>query len=187
MYKLDIERPESNGFTFESIQPRWFENTPSDHGLLITYANRIPPHIGFCHNGIYYALSNHGESKPQALNKVLRMIDLKKIPSLFVHLSNPTSSPSQESIGNLLKAAPSFTEGGTCLHPVKGMIETYWNIQIEKPLIHGLLSRLEEFHLIKEAKIRHLETVNQSEKHFTIPAYDENAVKNHLRQLISTG
>ena len=113
------------------------------------------------------------------------MLDRKRIPTLFVQLEEPVYRPSADSAGSLLLHAAPIQAGGSCLHPVREMIEEYWKIQVEAPLIHGLLQKLSSEKLIRVTWYMHLGTANTHIRQFTIPSYDELAVQLHLRGYIS--
>jgi hypothetical protein len=173
------------GFRFEALRPFHAAIVPSDYAILITYANRIPPHIGFCQNGIYYAFNGQGSEGPQHLGRVLRWIEIKKIPSLLVMLKEPLFRPSQDHAENFLLTAPPLHLGGSCLFPVRGLIEEYWNIHVKQPLIHGLMKQLEIENIIRETLFLNLEPALAGDNSFSIPAYDEQTVRSFLKSVVA--
>ncbi|MBX7203252.1 MAG: hypothetical protein K1X77_09285 [Bacteroidia bacterium] len=173
------------GFTFDSIAPMQFELIRHLTGLLLTHTDRVPPHIGFCQNGIYYSLSNIEQARPQNLQAVIRLIERKKIPSVFVQLDYPVFRPSTEIIENILRLAPPIIAGGSCLAPVKGIVEEFWGVQVRHPLIHGLLDCLKEASIIQKVWVTQFDNCLENGNSYTIPFYNEQAVKEHLRHFIS--
>lgn len=136
-YKLSI----SDSFSQEQLN----KNT----WLVILHASRTPPHIGILINGNYNSLTIKGHELNIEINVLLKMIQQKKIETLFVKLKNHPvfSSDYQKEICQFY--IKQFTQvkanEASCLNPIKLFLQEFYAIQENNhELLFELIERLKQ-------------------------------------------
>lgn len=88
--------------------------------LWVWYADKIPPHIGCSLDGLYFSLKVNGKDSALRTDKVLSLIDSKKIPTLFIKINREIHSKELfETFDHFLKAESGKT---TCLSPITELL-----------------------------------------------------------------
>lgn len=145
----------------------------NDLYLWIWYADKIPPHIGCSVNGSYYSLKVNGKDDGLQIDKVLKIIEKKKILTLLVTIEKSVKKSSVESVFNQYKQAQSGIS--TCLTPIVQLL----GLQDQRiSQLSGLLKYLESQYLL--GKVFGL---NLTEGYQGIPAYGAQEIQNRLRNL----
>ena len=107
-------------FQFDNItQLKDFQELNFGCYLCIWYADKIPPHIGISINGSYYSLKVNGKDTAIPINEIVKIIDKKKICTVFVEIPIHIDCAEVERIFSRYKCAK---EGeSTCLSPITEM------------------------------------------------------------------
>lgn len=140
--------------------------------LWVWHADKIPPHIGCSLNGQYFSLKVNGKDTALKSEKILSVIDAKKIPTLFIKLN--TSIQTEElfhTFDLFLKAESGKT---TCLSPITELLSCNSTVfQLSE-----LLKYLD--------KMNQLDTVfglNLAVGYQALPEYTKEDIENRLRKL----
>lgn len=104
--------------------------------LWVLHTDKIPPHIGISDTTGFYSLKVKGKDTAVPLDKIMALINKKKIPTLIFELS-PGSISELKSVFERFEIADS--EGITCLEPIK----TATNIS-DVETVHELIRVLEK-------------------------------------------
>ncbi len=89
----------------------------SQNWLCILHANKIPPHIGVSCNGLYFSLKAKGKDLNVSVNKVLKLLNDKKITSYFLRLNVDWKVEEINKIYQLFDKATG--QKTSCLSPIK--------------------------------------------------------------------
>jgi hypothetical protein len=141
--------------------------------LWIWYADKIPPHIGCSLNGLYYSLKVNGKDDGLLVEKVLNIIEKKKILTLFVPIDRIVKSTEIKAVFDQYKQARSGTS--TCLTPVVHLLGLE-DLKIRQ--LSDLLKYLESENIL--GKVFGL---NLTEGYQGIPLYGADDIQNRLRNL----
>lgn len=173
-YKLSI----SDSFSQEQLN----KNT----WLIILHASRTPPHIGILINGNYNSLTIKGHELNIEINVLLKMIQQKKIETLFVKLKNHPvfSSDYQKEICQFY--IKQFTQvkanEASCLSPIKLFLQEFYAIQENKDeLLFELIERLKQNHYISLTIGLNIDDKIESDE-FSLPIYSTQ----QLQEIIKT-
>lgn len=136
--------------------------------LWILHADKIPPHAGLSENGVYFSLKAKGKDSKLTIQKIVDIIERKKIPTIIIALQKNNTRKSLEiTFSTYLKTVPTEI---TCLNPIKDHL----NIPNAGKL-HELLSSMEEFGLIDKVY-----SVFLPESYVKLPEYEEKDIHNYL-------
>ena len=104
-------------FQFDNItQLKDFQELNVGSYLCIWYADKIPPHIGISINSFYYSLKVNGKDTAIPINEIVKIIDKKKICTVFVEIPIHIDCVEVERIFSRYQCAK---EGeSTCLSPI---------------------------------------------------------------------
>lgn len=147
--------------------------------LVVLHASRIPPHIGLLIDGSYNSLTIKGKELDDAINVLLKTIQLKKIEAIFISLiKQPVFSTSFQ-----LEIAKHFIQQyhqvkaneATCLTPIKLFLSEFYAIENQKDeLFFQLVERLKQNHYINYAFGINL---NESTDEFALPMYTDTQLQ----------
>jgi hypothetical protein len=141
--------------------------------LWIWYADKIPPHIGCSLNGFYYSLKVNGKDDGLLVEKVLNIVEKKKILTLFVPIDKIVNSAEIKAVFAHYKQARSGTS--TCLTPIVNLL----GLEVLKiRQLSDLLKYLESENIL--GKVFGL---NLTEGYQGIPSYGADDIQNRLRNL----
>ena len=90
------------------------------NGLLLTAAEKIPPHIGLVSNGFYYSATANGTILDRKMTSVLDVIIKKKKKVLFASFDFKLD---EEIIRKTFLEYGALVNGKTCLHPARMCVE----------------------------------------------------------------
>lgn len=173
----------SRGFIFKGIKPLQEMNENAPYVLVISHVDKTPPHIGLIINGLYYSLTINGPENGINANQKKRHLKIKRIPTLFLTIFAPSYTPEHHEISAIFNFSASLSDGATCLEPVNKIFSKYWNIEITKPLLFGLLESLEVNKLIDLCYYHELNSGLIVKQTFTIRSYRLNDVRSYIKSL----
>lgn len=160
-------------FEFEEILPL-HDRFMLDQGffLWIWYADKIPPHIGCSIDGHYFSLKVNGKDESLKVEKVLTIIDRKKIATLILLLDADLSlSKVSKTYSEFVKA----TIGqATCLTPITQLMACGNDIK--------QLSQLLKY-LKDQKKLNKVFGLNLVKGYKEIPQYSRQDIDDRLRKL----
>lgn len=160
-------------FEFEEILP-FHDLHVLDQGffLWIWYADKIPPHIGCSIDGHYFSLKVNGKDESLKVEKVLAIIDRKKIATLILQLDADLY------LGSVYKEYREFikaSEGqATCLTPITQLLTCDSDIR--------QLSQLLKY-LKDQKKLNKVFGLNLVKGYKGIPVYSQQDIEDRLRKL----
>ena len=142
--------------------------------LWVFHADKIPPHIGISKDGYYFSLKVTGKDENIQVEKILKLLANKDIPTLIIKTSqNSIQIKELENVFSKYKTAEG--EGLTCLTPIT---EIYFSETQDLILIELL-------NLLDEAGV--LETIfgiNLTADFKGIPVYTRDDIQHRLHQII---
>ncbi len=108
-------------FIIPSIECEKAQNFAKNACLLwVWHADKIPPHIGFSIRNSYYSLKANGKDENVALDKILLIIERKKIKTLCFALDFKLEVADLATIYSLFKTT--IPGEITCLAPIKKIV-----------------------------------------------------------------
>ena len=105
------------GLISESILDVDFDNVS---GLLLTDAEKVPPHIGLVHKGLYYSATANGTILGRKMSLVIDVITKKNKKVLFALFNFQLD---KAILKNTFLNYGALSNGKTCLYPAKTCIE----------------------------------------------------------------
>ena len=142
--------------------------------LLIIGLNAAPPHIALIFNDAYYSATVTGfERKKIGKDFLLRLS--KKRSLALIELK---SLKSQNTPDSIFQAYGPLSIGSSCLSPINDFIKENYNINWNRPFVHGLLDALYEHGLVVEVQI-----CGAPPESAFIPTYGQDSIDSHIRQL----
>src|SRR3954467_6801083 len=150
-----------------------FNEVELSNGVYIVamHATRIPPHIGLIIDKQYHSLSIKGQDFNTPIKALLKNIEQRKIPSLFVKVkSHPTFSGSylkEHFILNIQQFPKVDKDIATCLSPIKLFFNEVYDVAMKDvDFLFHLLPSLQEADLIE-----HATTLFIDESTYQLPVY----------------
>ncbi len=139
--------------------------------LVVLHADKIPPHIGFLHDGKFFSQKANGKDVGLNVSRLISVIDAKRIPVLFYALNG--SLP--ENAVAIFEVLPSKIEKGkTCLDPICEVLAKGKRFAI----VAELIEYLEEKELINSCYGLHLPVDFES-----LPNYSRVDVRHRIAYL----
>ncbi len=145
------------------------------HGiyLWILHADKIPPHIGISKNGFYFSLKVTGKDEHFPVEKLIRLLNRKKIASLVIKTSE--NSIRFKRLSDVFDNYQSVeNDGHTCLTPIS---EIYFS-EPKDLILSELLNLLNEAGVMEEIYGIHL-----PESYRGILFYERKDIQNRLNHL----
>lgn len=151
--------------------------------IVITEANRIPPHIGMMIDGKFSSLTVKGNETDVPAGVLVKNIMLRKIPSLFIRIADhPVFSRAylHELLVSCVTEFRRVEAGGpTCLVPVKNFFkEAYHICPDEIHYLFHLLPTLEENGLISGTAAFHI-----AGNKFELPFYSADEINERIAKV----
>ncbi|MBL4576898.1 MAG: hypothetical protein JKY18_04815 [Flavobacteriales bacterium] len=148
-----------------------------------------PPHLLLLVHGSVFSISVSGPRVDWALSELIKMVERRKIPTLFISLEKPESlliknTSVKELIHDLIMVHPGVVANeASCLFPIMEFCKTVYNIDISKvKVIFDLLDQLEDGNVIH--KLSHLNmgkwVVDEA---FHIERYGEDEVNKMINNM----
>jgi len=158
-------------FSFQEILPLDASFLKERTFIWILHANKIPPHIGFSIDGLYFSLKSNGKDEEVPVNKVLEVLKKSKIQSVFVEIEDCITKSDVATIFDFLQSASSEM---TCLFPLKKL----WDVPENVIKIADLLRFLERNKKLRKVFGLHLEKDFEG-----IPYYTMEQIKSRIEFL----
>lgn len=95
--------------------------------LCVLHADKIPPHIGISINGLYYSLKAKGKDIALPVNEVFKVVERKKIATLFIDVKADISKMEIETVFSEFDKAIAYQT--SCLSPLKQLFQLGSNVQ----------------------------------------------------------
>ena len=149
--------------------------------LLILHADKQPVHLTLVVEKLFYSLTYKNCDTDLPIEKILKMIYIKKIPCLWIKLKQSTIPLKAESVREMYKQFPPLQANQTCLNPIWELLKLHYDIPQGKPLVFGLLDSLSEHQLIEQISSSFLS--NSESGNFTIKRYDIDVVEDRIMKL----
>ena len=157
------------GLVSESILDLDFDNVS---GLLLTDAEKVPPHIGFVHKVYYYSATANGTILDRKMSLVIDVITKKNKKVLFAlfnfHLDKVILKNTFLEYGALLN-------GKTCLYPAKTCIEKSTGQHFNVNFVFELLPQMSKLNLITNYYHFLLET-HLDNGYYTLSTYQKSDI-----------
>lgn len=140
--------------------------------LWIWYADKIPPHIGCSVNGRYFSLKVNGKDEGLLTSKVISVINIKKIPSVFVQLKKDFNPSEIQTVFSNYQLAESTNS--TCLTPITELFQCS----------HSIFQLSELLKYLKErGEIETVFGLNLTEDYRNLPNYTQDDITSRLLKL----
>ena len=142
------------------------------NGLLLTDAEKIPPHIGLVSNGFYYSATANGTILDRKMTSVLDVIIKKKKKVLFASFDFKLD---EEIIRKTFLEYGALVNGKTCLHPARICVEKSTGLEFNVNFVFELLPLMQEQKLI--SSYHHFSLENHlSERYYKLPTYTKTDI-----------
>jgi hypothetical protein len=148
--------------------------------LLILHADKQPVHLTLVVENLFYSLTYKKCDSDLPIEKILKMIHMKKISCLWIKLKQPSKQLNSESVSDIFKQFPPLQAKQSCLDPIWQILQVHYKIPQGKPLVFGLLESLSEHQLIKQISSSFLpnsESGNYSLKRYNIDVVEDRIMK----------
>jgi len=130
--------------------------------LLILNATNKPPHLVIIINNKVFSLTVKGVQMGDSMNSLFKLINQKKIKTLFIELNFPSDYFIENSLNKMKNILLNYNqikiEKITCLNPLKDFFEQEYHIESQKPnFIFELLPLLFQKKIIKNVFHKNME------------------------------
>lgn len=140
--------------------------------IWVWHADKIPPHIGCSLNGSYYSLKVNGKDSSLNYEKVLQLIEVKKIPTLLINVLHEID------LLNLVEKFDDFqraqSTSNTCLSPITAVL----SCESEVFQLSDLLKYLND-----RNQLGTVFGLNLGDGYSCLPEYTIEDIDNRLRKL----
>lgn len=157
------------GIVSESILDLDFENVS---GLLLTDAEKVPPHIGLVHKGLYYSATANGTILGRKMSLVMDVITKKNKKVLFALFNFQLD---EEILKNTFLNYGALSNGKTCLYPAKTCIEKSTGQRYNVDFVFELIPEMYKQNLIINYYHFLLET-NLNNGYYTLSTYNKSDI-----------
>lgn len=150
--------------------------------IVVLHATRTPPHIGLIIDKEYHSLSIKGQDKNVPVKALLKNIEQRKIPSLFIQIkSHPTFSEmylKEHFIANIQQFSMVDIGIATCLSPIKLFFEEAYNAFMKD--VHFLYELIPV--LLSEELIVNTTSCNLDEDKYELPFYTDVEINSGIEK-----
>lgn len=148
--------------------------------IVAMHATRIPPHIGLIIDKQYHSLSIKGQDINTPVRALIKNIEQRKIPSLFVKIKPHTTFSNaylkEHFILNIQQFPRVDKNIATCLSPIKLFFNEAYDISMEQiEFLFHLLPSLQKVGLIE-----HTSTLFIDEKTYQLPVYTKEELDHEI-------
>lgn len=148
--------------------------------LVVLHATRIPPHIGLIIDKNYHSLTIKGQDINTPVKALLKNIEQRKIPSLFVKIkSHPSfSQPYMKDhfILNIQQFPRVDTHLATCLSPIKLFFDEVYAVSTNH--VNFLFDLLPQLH--HENLLEFCTSMFIDEQTYTLPVYTQEQLNKEI-------
>ena len=170
-------------FRLRNICPAENKNLSEEVFIVLLGATAIPPHLLLSVNGSLFAITEDGMQMGSPLEKLVKFIVRKKIPTLFVEWLLPENSKSedlkfeiQKNVSFYKKVVPGKV---SCLFPIRDTVAAvYGKEMLQANFIFELLPMMEKKNAIGKVFSLNMEIVNGE---FELKTYSEEQMREALR------
>jgi hypothetical protein len=149
--------------------------------LLILHADKQPVHLTLVVEKLFYSLTYKNCDTDLPIEKILKMIYIKKIPCLWIKLKQPSIHLNSESASEIFKQFPPLQAKQSCLDPIWQILQVHYKIPQGKPLVFGLLESLKDNQLIDQLASCYLP--DSEDGNFSMKRYDIDVVEDRIMKL----
>lgn len=149
--------------------------------LLILHADKQPVHLTWIVGHLFYSLTYKKCDSDLPIEKILKMIHIKKIPCLWIKLKQPTIPLEAEDVSEMFKQFPPLQAKQSCLDPIWQILQVHYKIPQGNPLVFGLLESLTEHQLIEQRASCYLP--DSDDGNFSMKRYDIDVVEDRIMKL----
>ena len=149
--------------------------------LLILHVDKQPVHLTWVVENLFYSLTYKNCDTDLPIEKILKMIHIKKIPCLWIKLKQPSIHLNSESASEIFKQFPPLQAKQSCLDPIWQILQVHYKIPQGKPLVFGLLESLKNNQLIDQLASCYLP--DSEDGNFSMKRYDFDVVEDRIMKL----
>lgn len=149
--------------------------------LLILHADKQPVHLTLVVENLFYSLTYKNCDTDLPIEKILKMIHIKKISCLWIKLKQSTIPLKAEGVSEMFNQFPPLQANQTCLNPIWELLKLHYKIPQGKPLVFGLLDSLSEHQLIEQISSSFLP--NSESGNFSLKRYEIDVVEDRIMKL----
>lgn len=177
----------TNSYTLTVSEKTSQQDLSKGTWLVVLHATRIPPHIGILIDGNYNSLTIKGHELNVSLEVLLKMIQQKKIETLFIQLKkHPVfSTEYQKEICQLY--IQQFTQvkpnEASCLSPVKLFLQEFYAVSLnEQELLFELVERVKQNQYITSVLGLNIENKVDEQNEISLPIYTNQELQYVIKQ-----
>ena len=149
------------------------------NGLLLTDAEKVPPHIGLICNGAYYSATANGIILDKKMSSVIDLIIKKKKKVLFALFNFKID---KDVLRNTFIEYGLLVNGKTCLHPARMCIEKSTGQKFNVNFVFQLLPLMSKLKLID--KFYHFLLEDHLENgYYRLSTYSKNEIMECIDRL----
>ena len=149
--------------------------------LLILHADKQPVHLTLVVEKLFYSLTYKNCDTDLPIEKILKMIHIKKISCLWIKLKQPTIPLKAEDVSEMFKQFPPLQAKQSCLVPIWKILQVHYKIPQGNPLVFGLLDSLNDHQLIEQLASCYLP--DSEDGNFSMKRYDIDVVEDRIMKL----
>jgi len=149
--------------------------------LLILHVDKQPVHLTLVVEKLFYSLTYKNCDTDLPIEKIRKMIHIKKISCLWIKLKQPIIPLKAEDVSEMFKQFPPLQANQTCLNPIWELLKLHYKIPQGKPLVFGLLDSLKNNQLIEQLASCYLP--NSEDGNFSMKRYDIDVVEDRIVKL----
>ena len=149
--------------------------------LLILHVDKQPVHLTWIVENLFYSLTYKNCDTDLPIEKILKMIHIKKIPCLWIKLKQPSIHLNSESASEIFKQFPPLQAKQSCLDPIWQILQVHYKLPQGKSLVFGLLDSLKDNQLIDQLASFYLP--NSEDGNFSMKRYDIDVVEDRIMKL----
>jgi len=151
--------------------------------IVVLKATSVPPHIGMIVGGCYHSLSIKGQDIKTPVSALIKNIQLRAIPSLFIEIKTPAAFNEIYMMNRFIEKIKQFKRVdigvATCLSPLKLYFEEEYAIpMIDIIYLYELLPRLEGHQLILNSGSLFID-----ENKYELPVYSMKQIDEEINQV----
>ena len=169
-------------FRLKNILPGENQNFGEGIFIILLGATTIPPHLLLAVNGLLYSITEDGMQVGSPLEKLVKFIERKKIPVLFVEWLLPENYQAEKiqaeikkNISYSKKVVPGKT---SCLSPIRETVAfVYGDEMLKANFIFELLPMMEKEDAIGKTFSMNMEITNGE---FELLRYNSDDLKNAM-------
>jgi hypothetical protein len=155
-------------------------------GLWVVLAgiNEIPPHIALIQEGKYYSVTTNRVKVDEPVEKILKAISRKNLPTIFVRIKSNNEPILSEELGEAFSVYPTLGNGEhSCLSPISDFFAKTYSAEFgNKHLVFDVLSLAQKKGMLVEGKALYTDNLDNGVLHLS--KYSHEQIRNKINSIL---